>query len=168
MSSLDASDGSSDASVARQDVDVVSADGARDGTSGDTAPVIDAARAADAIEPDAEVVNTGRCGDPVRACLCACAGSAACQQTCVNTDETCSSCLYDSLGMCCPMESSVFETCILDSMCETDACVLERCGGQYASLQNCARRREREPACLVHVQRCLGDDYPSIRCPASM
>lgn len=110
------------------------------------------------------VIDPGRCGTRVRECLCACGASAACQQACVNEDLDCSDCLYESLTLCCPMESRVFDECVIMSMCEDDPCILERCAGQWSALQSCARRREREPECLGFVQRCLGPDYPSIQC----
>jgi hypothetical protein len=127
-------------------------------------PVADAASPADAAAEDV-VIDPGRCGTPVRECLCGCGADGVCQQNCVqSSDATCQDCLYEALSRCCPMESAAFEQCIVDSGCETDACILDRCGAQWDALQACARRREREPACLAETRRCLGADYPSIRC----
>lgn len=148
--------------------DAIASDGASVASDGGADGAMDAARAdrveADASEPVDVVINPGMCGQSVRDCLCGCGASAQCQQTCVQGDETCSSCLFDAITQCCPMENAAVEQCIIDSMCETDACILERCGTQWSALQSCARRRESEPACQAHVRGCLGPDYPGIQC----
>ena len=148
--------------------DALSTDAASAGDAGASDASMDATRAdraeSDASEPVDVVINPGMCGQPVRDCLCGCGASTQCQQTCVQGDETCSTCLFDAITQCCPAENAAVEQCIIDSMCETDACILERCGAQWSALQSCARRREGEPACQAHVRACLGPDYPGIQC----
>jgi hypothetical protein len=123
----------------------------------------DAAAVDDAEAVDV-VINPGMCGQAVRDCLCGCGANATCQQGCVQGDPNCSDCLFTALTMCCPMENTALEHCIIENDCETDACILSMCGAQWNALQSCARRRESEPACLMHVQACLGPDYPSVQC----
>jgi hypothetical protein len=110
------------------------------------------------------VIDPGRCGQSVRDCLCGCGANATCQQGCVQGDPTCSDCLYEALTMCCPAENDAVERCIIESMCETDACILAQCGMQWNALQLCARRRESEPSCQMRTRACLGPDYPAIQC----
>jgi|LNFM01.1.fsa_nt_gb hypothetical protein len=137
---------------------------APDGGRDSSAHTMDGAPQPDASVPADVVINPGRCGARVRECLCNCGANATCQQACPQADPTCSDCLFEAITMCCPMENAAVETCIIESMCEDDACILSRCGTQWNALQTCARRREREPSCLVHVQACLGPDYPAIQC----
>lgn len=129
-----------------------------------SATPMDATSQPDAMGPVDVIINPGRCGQGVRDCLCNCGTNATCQQTCAQSDTNCADCLFEALTMCCPMENSALETCIIESMCEDDACILTRCGTQWNALQSCARRREREPECLVRVQACLGPDYPAVQC----
>jgi hypothetical protein len=110
------------------------------------------------------VIDPGMCGPSVRECLCGCGANATCQQACVQGDTNCSDCLFNALTMCCPMEYMALEQCIIEHDCETDECILSMCGPQWNALQSCARRREREPACLMHIRACLGPDYPSVQC----
>lgn len=141
----------------------VGADASADVARRDGSSIADGGTTEDAEAVDV-VINPGRCGQSVRDCFCNCGANATCQQGCVQGDPTCSDCLFESLTMCCPAENTTLEQCIIDNMCETDACILDRCGAQWNALQSCARRREREPACLAHVQVCLGPDYPSVQC----
>jgi hypothetical protein len=149
--------GSTDAAL----LDATAADAGRDASAREAA--VDSA-VEDASAPVDVVINPGRCGTPVRDCLCGCGANGACQQGCVQSSSTCQDCLYEAITMCCPLENRAFDECVIASMCEDDPCLLERCGTQWTTLQSCARRREREPECLAHVQVCLGPDYPSIQC----
>lgn len=133
------------------------ADAGREGGSTDSG-ILDDAEAVDVV------IDPGMCGQPVRDCFCGCGSNATCQQACVQGDTNCSDCLFTALTMCCPMENSALETCIIENNCETDGCILSMCGAQWNALQSCARRRESEPACLMRVRACLGPDYPSVQC----
>lgn len=146
-----------EASAAMDSATDSAADARRDSATRDSG-TIDDAEAVDVV------INPGMCGQSVRDCFCGCGANATCQQACVQGDTNCSDCLFTALTMCCPMENAALETCIIDNNCETDACILSMCGAQWNALQSCARRRESEPACLMHVQACLGPDYPSVQC----
>lgn len=132
----------------------------------------DVPRDAVATQADAEdaavedvVIDPGMCGPSVRACLCGCGGTGACQNTCIARSDDCSGCIYLAATRCCRDESTVFEDCIDRNMCADDGCVRLRCADEQRRFETCfAAMQMSDDACRAEMRTCLGSDYPMIRC----
>lgn len=128
----------------------------------------DVPRDAEVVQPDGDdaavedvVINPGMCGPSVRACLCGCGGTGACQNTCIARGDDCSGCIYIAATRCCRDESTVFRSFIDRNMCADDGCIRLRCADEQRRFKaSFAAMQMSDDACRAEMRACLGLTTP--------
>ncbi len=140
--------------------------------------MVDTAVADTATTPDvtdtgsATDANAGVCGATAVSCVCGCGANATCQNGCLSASTTCSQCVLNAQGQCCPTQAAAFAACAMAAQmasdagpaCTTQACIQMRCMTEIAAFQSCVNTASAsDAACQGHLATCFGT-YP-IQCP---